>query len=116
VIAAVLVGLEALVLAGLGVVELASTESSRVALAVSTALFFVVLGAGLAWCARGLLRVDSWARGPAVAVQLIGLLLSSSFWGGETTPLATAILLVCAGTLVAVLHPASTRALAADEG
>ncbi|HCB06344.1 MAG TPA: hypothetical protein DEQ43_19255 [Nocardioides bacterium] len=114
--AAGLVGLEGLTLAILGVLELASLNSARVALALTTALFFVGLGAGLGWCARGLFLVRSWARGPVVACQLIGVLLGFSFWGGETTPIAVGILLVCVAALIGVLHPASTRALAADEG
>ena len=115
-VAAGLVGLEGLILAVLGVLELASLNTSRVALALTTALFFVGLGAGLGWCARGLFHVRSWARGPVVACQLIGLLLAFSFRGGETTPIAIGIGVVSLGTLVGVLHPAATRALAADEG
>ena len=114
--AAVLVGLEGLALVGLGVVELASLNTSRVVLAVTTALFFVAMGAGLLACARGLARVESWARGPVVAVQLIELLLAFSFWGGDTTVAAVGLALVAVVTLVGVLHPASTRALADDEG
>ena len=100
----------------LGLLELTHLSSGRVALAVTTTVFFLGLGAGLGACARGLARVRSWARGPVVACQLIGVLLSFSFWGGQTRPVAVAILLVCALALVAVLHPASTRALAADPG
>lgn len=116
VLAAGLVGLEALVLAVLAVLELVSLDSRRVALGVTTALFFLVLAAGLAACARGLVVVSSWARGPVVAAQLIALLLATSFWGGDTTRVSLATLLVAALTLVGVLHPASTRALAADDG
>jgi hypothetical protein len=113
--AAVLVGLEGLALAVLGVLELLNLHSTRVALAVTTALFFLGLGAGLLACARALARVQAWSRGPVVAVQLITLLLSFSFWGGDTGPAAVVLALVSVATLVGVLHPASTRALAADE-
>jgi hypothetical protein len=114
--AAVLVGLQGLVVTVLGVLELFALHAMRATLAISTGLFFLVLGAGLVACAWGLLRVRSWARGPVVAAALIGVLLSFSFWGGETTAGAVAILLVSLATLVAVLHPASTRALAAHDG
>ena len=80
-----LVGLEGLVLLGLGGAGAGQPRSDRVALAVTTGLFFVGLGAGLLVCARGL---SAAAPGPAARsslVQLIALLLSSSFWGGETT-------------------------------
>jgi hypothetical protein len=116
VVAAVLVGLEGLLVCVLAGLEVVALDSDRVALGISTALFFLVLGAGLLFCAWGLFRVRSWARGPVVATQLIGVLLSFSFWGGETTLAAVVILLVSVAVLVGVLHPASTRALAADEG
>ena len=113
--AAVLVGSEGLALAVLGVLELANLNTTRVALAVTTSLFFLGLGAGLVTCALALARVHVWARGPAVAVQLITLLLSFSFWGGDTRPVAVVLAVVAVLALVGVLQPASTRALAADE-
>ena len=114
--AAVLVGLEGLALFGLGILELANLHADRVVLAVTTALFFLLMGAGLLACARGLAQVRSWARGPAVAVQLITLLLSFSFWGAQTRPGAIVLALVAVSALVGVLSPASTRALAEDPG
>ena len=113
--AAVLVGLEGLLLCVLAVLEVVAMDSGRLTLGLTTGLFFLVLGAGLVFCARGLSRVRSWARGPVVAAELIGVLLSFSFWGGETTLAAVVILLVSLAALVGVLHPASTEALAADE-
>jgi hypothetical protein len=114
--AAVLVGLEGALLCGLAVLEILALDSRRVALGMTTALFFLAIGAGLLFCAWGLLRVHSWARGPVVACELIAALLSFSFWGSDTTLVAVAILVVSLGVLIGVLHPASTRALAADEG
>ena len=114
--AAVLVGLEGVLLCVLAVLEVAALDSGRLTLGVTTGVFFLVLGAGLLFCAWGLFRVRSWARGPVLAVELIGVLLSFSFWGGETTVVAVLILLGSLAALVGVLHPASTRALAADEG
>jgi hypothetical protein len=114
--AVVLVGLEGLFLGVLAVLEVVSVGSGRVTLAVTTGLFFLALGAGLLVCAWSLARVHSWARGPVVACQLIGVLLSFSFWGGDTTGVAVAILVVSLAVLVGVLHPASMRAMAADEG
>ena len=111
-----LVGLQGLLMCVLAVLELVAMDAGRLTLGITTALFFLVLGAGLLFCARGLFRVGSWARGPVVAAELIGVLLSFSFWGGETTLAAVVILAVSVAALVGVLHPASTRALAADEG
>jgi len=113
--AAVLVGLQGSFLGVLGVLELFALHAGRATLAITTGLFFLGLGAALLGCAWGLFRVRSWARGPVVAAELIGVLLSFSFWGGETTPGAVVILLVSLAALVGVLHPASTRALAAAE-
>ena len=113
--AAVLVGLEGLFVAVMGVLELFALHAMRATLAITTGLFFLALGAGLLGCAWGLFRVRSWARGPVLAAELIGVLLSFSFWGGETTLAAVVILLVSLAVLVGVLHPASTRALAAAE-
>ena len=114
--AAVLVGLEGVLLCVLAVLEVAALDSGRLTLGITTGVFFLVLGAGLVFCAWGLFRVRSWARGPVLAVELIGVLLSFSFWGGETTVVAVLILLGSLAALVGVLHPASTRALAADQG
>ena len=114
--AAVLVGLEGVLLCVLAVLEVAALDSGRLTLGITTGVFFLVLGAGLLFCAWGLFRVRSWARGPVLAVELIGVLLSFSFWGGETTVVAVLILLGSLAALVGVLHPASTRALAADQG
>lgn len=111
-----LVGLEGLFLCVLAALEVAALETGRLTLGITTGLFFLALGAALLFCARGLFRVRSWARGPVVALELIGVLLSFSFWGGETTLVAGVILLVSLAALVGVLHPASTTALAADEG
>ena len=113
--AAVLVGLEGLFMVVMGVLELFALQAMRATLAITTGLFFLALGAGLLGCAWGLFRVRSWARGPVLAVELIGVLLSFNFWGGETTLVAVVILLVSLAVLVGVLHPASTRALAAAE-
>jgi hypothetical protein len=115
-VAAGLVGLEGLGLVVLAVLELLDVHRSRIPVALTTALFFVLLGVGLGLCAWALTRVRSWARGPVVAAQLIGVLLATSFWGGETTPTAIVLLVVGLATLAGVLHPASTRALAADDG
>ena len=99
----------------LGAVELVHLTSSRLALAVTTTVFFAALGAGLVLCARGLAALSSWARGPVVTVELIGILVAFSFWGGDTRPVAVAIALVSVAALVGVLHPASTEALSDGE-
>ena len=113
--AAGLVMLEGVFLGVTAVLELLDLHSGRVTLGLTTAAFFLALGAGLGYCAWGLVRVRSWARGPVVACQLIAVLLSFSFWGGETTPVALVILVVAVAVLLGVLSPVSTRALSAAE-
>jgi hypothetical protein len=120
-LAAVLVGVEALALAVQAVLEVVHLDADRIVLGVTTTVFFAGLAAGLGWCARGLAQVESWARGPVVALQLIGVLTAFSFWGGSTTLVAAVLGVGCVLILVGVLHPASTHALASaaygdDEG
>ena len=109
-----LVVLEGLAMLGLAVVELLNFSDQRVELGVTTTIFFAALGLALFLCARGLALVRSWARAPVVVIQLILLLTAWSFRGGETTVVAVALGVVAAVVLIGVLHPASTRALAAD--
>ena len=71
--------------------ELAHVDADRASVAVTTAVFFAVLGGALVWCASGLWRVRSWARSPVVVVQLITLLTAWSFVGGETTWVAAVL-------------------------
>ena len=115
VVAAGLALLEGLVLLAIAVLEVAHATSGRVGLAVTTAVFFAALGAALAVCAYGLWRGRSWARSPVVVVQLITFLTAWSFKGGDTTPVAVALVVVPVTVLVCLLHPRSTAALAEDD-
>lgn len=114
-VAAGLSALEGLVALGFGVVEIFQVR-----------LFRAIVGAGVAFCmvgfavlllaaARALLRGRRWARAPIVVVQLILLPVGWSFRGGQTTWVAVVMIVAALLTLVAVLHPRSTRALL-DEG
>ena len=115
-VAASLVAVEGLLLLGYAVLEVASVDSDRVAVAATTGLFFLAYGAGLLVCARGLSRRQSWARSPVVLAQLIQLGVAWSFWGGSTTAVAIGVGLVAVVVLVGIFHPASLAALeAADE-
>ncbi|QZY30161.1 hypothetical protein [Nocardioides coralli] len=96
----------------LGLAEVATLASTRLAMGLTTAAFFAVYGVGLLLCAWQLARRESWARSPVVLAQLIQLGLAWSFRGDGTTWVA--ILLAVAGVVViaGVLHPASLEALA----
>lgn len=112
--AAVVVGLEALVLLGLGVAELVSLNSTRLAMGASTALFFVAAGAGLGVCAWGLFRGRRFGRGPVLLTQLVALGLAWNMRVGQTRVFAVVLVVVAVVVLVAMLHPASVAALEAD--
>jgi hypothetical protein len=110
----VVVGLESLVLLGLGVAELASLNSSRLAMGASTALFFVAAGVGLAACAWGLWRSRRFGRGPVLMAQLVALGLAWNMRVGETRIFAVALVVAAAVVIVGMLTPASMSALEED--
>lgn len=111
-VAASLLAVEGVVLVLLAVLELASLSSGRLTMGLTTALFFVVLGAGLALCAVLLVRRTSWARSPAVLAQLLQLGLAWSFRSDPTTWVAIVLAVVAAVVLAGIFHPASIEALA----
>ena len=110
-VAASVAAIEGVLLVLLGVLEVLAISSSRLTLGVTTAVFFVAYGAALLLCAWGLWRLRLWARSPVVLGQLIQLGLAWNLRGGETTPVAVALVVVASVVLVGLLHPASTEAL-----
>lgn len=110
-VAASLAGVEALVFVVLAVAELAAAESAKLAMGLTTALFFAFYGLGLAVCAWAVSRLHSWARAPIVLAQLIQLAVAWSFWGGETTWVAVSLAVVAVVVLAGVFHPESLDAL-----
>jgi hypothetical protein len=103
----------ALVLQGL--LLLPALEGERLTMGLTSTLFFVLYGAGLAWCAWCLAQGQAWARAPVVLAQLIQVLLGVGFWGGDTT--LVAVVLVVTGLLVlaGIFHPRSLAALDHDD-
>lgn len=114
-VAAVLVSVEALALAALGAAELASLRSSRLAMGLSTAVFFVAGSLGLGLCAWGLARARRLARGPVLMTQLVALGLAWNLRAGETRPVAAALAVVAVVVLAAMLQPTSVAALEEDD-
>jgi hypothetical protein len=114
-VAASLVGVEALLLSLQGIAELFAITGERVVMGVTTSLFFLIYGAGLAFCALALWRLRSWSRAPVVVAQLLQLLVAWSFLGGSTTWVAVGLGVLALLVLAGVLHPASTAALAEDD-
>ncbi len=115
VVAAGLTAVEGLLLVVYAVLEAASMQADRAAMAVTTSLFFAILGGLLAWCAWLVVHGRAWARSPILVAQVIFLGLAYNFLGGSTTWVAVALALVAGVVLLGLLHPASTAALAGDD-
>ena len=113
-VAASLVAVEGAVLVLLAVAELVSLSAVRLTMGLTTAIFFVVYGAGLLLCALMLHRRVSWARSPAVLAQLIQLGLAWSFRGEPTTLVAVGLAVVAVVVLAGIFHPASLQALSEE--
>ncbi len=112
--AASLTALEAFVLGGLGVLELANLKTMRLTMGLTTSVFFLLAAVALAWCAWSLWSVRRWARGPVVMAQLIGLGLAWNLWGTGTKPLSVGLAVVALVVILGLVHPASTAVLEAD--
>jgi len=114
-VACSLTAIEGALLLMYGVAELFNLDSQRVTMGLTTSAFFAVYGAGLAWCAYSAYRLNSWARAPMVAAQLVQLGVAFSFWGGDTTLVAIVVGLVALLVIAGFLHPASIDALTDDD-
>ncbi len=116
VVAAALTALEALLLAALGVLELANLRVIRMTMGLTTSVFFLGAAVALAWCAWSLWNRRRWARGPVVMAELIQLGLAWNLRGGETTLVAVVLAVVALVVIGGLLHPASTAVLEEDDG
>jgi hypothetical protein len=110
-VAASLVAVEGLLVVTYAVLEAASVHSDRVAMGVTTSLFFALLGGVLIACAWFVFRGRAWARSPIVVSQLLFLGLAWSFFGGSTTWVSVVLGVVALVVLFGLLHPASIQAL-----
>lgn len=108
-VAASLVAVQAVVLLGVAILELADITPDRAALGVSTAIFFTLYGSVLAAAALALWRLQGWSRGPVMITQLIQLGLA---WNLRDVALPAIVLAASAVLAIAgVVHPDSIRAL-----
>lgn len=102
--------LEVIVLLGLGVAELVSLSGQRLAMGLSTAVFFLGYGVLLFFCARGIWQRETWGRSIIVMGQLIQLGVAWSY-RTATPMLSLALAATALVVLVGVFHPRSIEAL-----
>lgn len=103
-----MVGLEALAAAvgAVVLIWLTLTSDSDVGSALGLVVLAVLAAVALGFCAWGLLRVASWARGPVVALQLlIGLFGYSAAFQYGSKAIGIPLLVVAAVVLYLLLTP-----------
>lgn len=113
--AASIAGVEGLGVLGYGVALVPAVDTARLALGVTTPLFFLGYGVALAWFGWAIGRLRSWARAPLVLAQLLQLGVAWNFWGGSSTPVAVVLAVLALVVLAGIFHPASLEALDAED-
>jgi hypothetical protein len=111
VVAASVAGIEGVLIAGYGLVLFSAVDKQRLAMGVTTPVFFLLYGVALAYFAWACHRLRSWARAPLVLAQLIQLGVAWSFRGGPSTTVSVLLTVAAVIVLVGVFHPASLAAL-----
>ena len=109
VVAAVLLGVEALAALVFGGIALTQIRLSRAEVGGGVTIWMLGYGVLLLVLARGVFLSRRWSRAPSAATQLILLPIAFSFRGEPTTWVAGAIAVVAVATLVGLLHPRSTE-------
>jgi len=115
-LAALICLVEAAALAVLAVIEIATLDSERLVVGVTTTVFFVLYAVGLAVAAVGLARARSWSRAPLMLSELIQLGLAWSFHGPGTESVAALLAVSAIFVIVVLLLPSTTTALYGDRG
>mgnify|MGYP007126061647 CR=1 FL=1 len=118
-VSALLVGLEALVLIGVGGWLLVGTlvePPRQVAPAVTSAAFLMIAGFGMVPLAYGIRRARRWARAPVAVVQLLTLPISWQLLEQPTTAGGMTMLIVAVLVLVLTFLPSSTAAFETAAG
>ncbi len=110
--AAGLTGLEGLLVLSYAVVLASDIHSDRVAMGVTTSLFFALVAGLLVLCSWSVVQTRPWARSPIVVIQVMALGLAWNFLGGSTTWISVVLAVLAVLVLLGLLHPASVDALA----
>jgi len=105
---------EAVLLLGLGVLELASLDERRLIMGLTTAAFFVGAACGLLACAWALKTLQRWGRGPVMLAQLMCLGLAWNLWDDATRTFSIVLGVLGIVAIAGIVHPASMAALEWD--
>lgn len=115
-VAAAIAALQGVVTVVVAVAEAFAVSGDRLLFGVTTGVFFAAYGALLVASGAALWRPRTWARGPVLAAQLVWLGVAWSLHDGSATTLAVVLALSAVACLVALLQPASIRAVEAARG
>ncbi|WP_152360581.1 hypothetical protein [Microlunatus speluncae] len=108
-IAAGLLGVEALGTAAFAIFEISQIRFDRIVVGGGTVVLLIGYAILLGATARGVFLGRRWSRGPAVATQLLQLPVAWSFRGGTTDWIFYLLAGVSLVALVCLVVPASTR-------
>lgn len=111
-VACLVAGAEGVVLVVYAVIVVLDLTGDRVAMGLTSSGFLALYGGFLVFASARLLRLDDWSRAPVVMAQLIQALVGFSFWGGDTVPVAIALIAAAIVALGGVFHPRSLAAMA----
>ncbi|MFC7623740.1 hypothetical protein [Microlunatus sp. GCM10028923] len=115
VVAAALLGVEALGAAAFAIFEATQIRFDRVVVGAGTAVLLLGYAALLGAAARGVFLGRRWSRGPAVATQLLHLPVAWSFLGGPTDWVCYLLAGLSLTALVCLVVPPSTRHFLAED-
>ena len=106
-----LILIEAVLAVTLGILEAINTRAHRAVVGVGGSILLLLFATWLVIIARGLLRLRMWARGMAVAIQVVLLPVAWSFRAAPSTWVAIALAVGALTIIGCLVSPAATRAL-----
>ncbi|MFG1879864.1 hypothetical protein ACGFIV_34030 [Sphaerisporangium sp. NPDC049003] len=107
-------GLTAVVLGGYAAVETVIGKPSDVSSSIVVSAFGIGIGAALIWVAWGVLGAARWSRAPGVVTQIFALPVGVSLVQSAQTVPGVLLIVVALAGLIALLAPATTRAMIGD--